>query len=294
MANGAGQPLADEPAERLGERDPFDAFGLDRRYYDRWIRVAGSYFHWLRVSVDGLDNLPASGGGILVGNHAGHRWHDSSALQYAARELHPARRVIRPLIFNGLAKFLVAGHVITQYAGSVVAHPRNVDYLIDRGELVLVYPEGTDATLKPYRERNRPCPVDRWGSGFVRAALRTRAPVYPVVAYGFESSVPTLWLSRRLGRLWKMPGGRFPVSPQALVTLTVPMNAGAFPLPVRCHLSILPPIEVVDLFGSAAPWREDEVRHAVRVVWDAIDIRLARLRQRRRGNWHRIGGHVRR
>jgi 1-acyl-sn-glycerol-3-phosphate acyltransferase len=268
--------------------DPFDAFGLDTRYYDRWIRVAGSYFRWLRVSIDGIENLPAEGPGILVGNHAGHRWHDTTSLQYAARRLHPGARLVRPLIFNGLAKFLVAGHVLTQYAGAVVAHPHNVDYLVDRGELVLVYPEGTHATIKPFRERNRPCPVEQWRGGFVRAALRTGAPVYPVAAYGFESTVPTLWLSRRLGRFWKMPDDVFPVSPQALVTLAVPMNGGAFPFPVRCHLSILPPIEAAAL-GSG----EEDVRHGVEVVWKAIDERLAVLRECRRGGWRRLGDHVR-
>ncbi|MGN6215472.1 MAG: 1-acyl-sn-glycerol-3-phosphate acyltransferase [Solirubrobacterales bacterium] len=272
--------------------DPFDAFGLDPRYYDRWIRLAGAYFRWLRVTVDGLEHLPATGSGILVGNHAGHRWHDTTSLQFAARRLFPGERAVRPLIFNGLAKFLVAGHVITQYAGGVVAHPRNIDYLLERGELVLVYPEGVNATRKPFRERNRPCPPERWGSGFIRAALRTGAPIVPVAAYGFDSTVPTLWLSRRLGSFWKMPEGLYPVSPQALVSGTVPMNVGAIPLPVRCHISVLPPIDVCEL-GEGPEWGERQVRSAVEVVRDAIDARLATLRRRRQGNWRRVGRYVR-
>lgn len=280
-------------AETIEENglDPFDAFGLDPRYYERWIRLAGAYFRWLRVTVDGLEHLP-TGGGILVGNHAGHRWHDTTALQFAARRLSPGGRVVRPLIFNGLAKFLVAGHVITQYAGGVVAHPRNVDYLLARGELVLVYPEGANATRKPFGERNRPCPPERWGSGFVRAALRTGAPVVPVAAYGFESTVPTLWLSRRLGRFWKMPEELYPVSPQALVSGTVPMNVGAIPLPVRCHISVLPPVDVGELIGRPDAGKED-VRSAVETVRGAIDARLETLRRRRQGNWRRIGRYVR-
>jgi len=257
--------------------DPFDAFGFDQRYYDRWIRLARVYFRWLRVSVDGLQNLPDAGGGILVGNHAGHRWHDTTSLQFAARRLHGGKRVVRPLIFNGLGKFPVAGHVITQYAGGVVAHPRNVEYLLDRDELVLVYPEGVNSTLKRFGERNRPCPVEQWGSGFVRAAIRSGKPIVPVVGYGFESTVPTIALSRRLGRFWGMPKGLYPVSPQALLLGTVPMNSGAIPFPVKCHLSILPPIHVDGRFD-----RDAQIRELVGAVWEVIADRLSCLRAGRR------------
>jgi 1-acyl-sn-glycerol-3-phosphate acyltransferase len=270
----------------LGRDDPFDAFGLDQRYYDRWIWITGLYYRWLRVTVDGLENLPAQGPAMLVGNHAGNRLHDASALQYAARRLHPAGRMIRPLAFNGLAKLVLMGHIATQYAGCVVGHPRNAQYLLDRGELVLVYPEGSHSTSKPFHARNDLCPPDQWGSGFVRTALRCDVPVVPVVAHGFETAVPVLWQSRRLGRLWKMPDGVLPVSPQTILTGSFPMSPGVMPFPVRCRLSILPPLDLHRLASGGEIRSEDDVQHvaqAVRsLIKDRLDVLVRHVRDSRR------------
>src|SRR5437764_12096585 len=93
--------------------DPFDAFGFHPRYFDRWIRICAIYSRWLRVRVDGLENVPAHGPALLVGNHAGHRSLEAMSLQYAIRRLHPARRPLRGLMVNGIEKFLVVGHLTT-------------------------------------------------------------------------------------------------------------------------------------------------------------------------------------
>ncbi|HWO46900.1 MAG TPA: hypothetical protein VNM41_02480, partial [Solirubrobacterales bacterium] len=73
----------------------YDAFGFDPRWHDRWMRFCRFYFRWLRVQVDGLENVPAEGPALLVGNHAGARMHEVGSLQYATRCLHPDRRIVR-------------------------------------------------------------------------------------------------------------------------------------------------------------------------------------------------------
>jgi 1-acyl-sn-glycerol-3-phosphate acyltransferase len=256
--------------------DPFDAFGFDTRYFDRWIRVCALCYRWLRVRVDGLDNVPASGPALLVGNHAGLRSHEALSLQYAVRRLHPARRPLRGLMYNGMEKFVLAGHVATQYGGGVIAHPHNAAYLLNRGELVLVYPEGSKSLTKTFSQRHLLCPPHRFGTGFIRVAAETDTPIIPVTAMGFETTIPTLYHSRLLGRLWKMPDGVLPVAPQTFIAGSHPMWVALLPLPVRCRLSIGKPLGVREL-GVADPLDAASVTSAALLVRRQLQRRLTAM-----------------
>jgi 1-acyl-sn-glycerol-3-phosphate acyltransferase len=281
------EPVVDREAEQssgqlLSQPGRFDAFGFDPDYYDRGMRLAGAYFKWLRVEVDGLENVPAVGPALLVGNHAGHRCHDALSLQYAIRHLHPGKRAVRPLIDRNIGKVPIWGTFATEYAGSVIGHPRNADYLFESGQLAVSYPEGTHAVIKRFRDRNRLCPPDQWGSGFVLTALRNEVPVVPVVTHGFEACIPTLWRSKRLGRFWGTRRGLFPVSPQGLVTGTLPILTVAIPFPVRCTIAVLPPIDLRDLAPPGGVRTEADSRRIALQVREAIQRRLEAIVAKRR------------
>jgi 1-acyl-sn-glycerol-3-phosphate acyltransferase len=246
------------------------------------MRVCRFYFRWLRVQVDGLENIPASGPALFVGNHAGARMHEVKALQYAVHRLHPARRIVRPLVGWQMGKFMLAGYFTFQYAGAVVEHPRNADHLMRRGELALVYPEGSWSTAKSFRQRNTVCGPEHWGNSFVRTALRNRVPVVPVAAHGFEAAVPTLWQSRLLGRFWRLRIGTQPVSPQSFLTFGHPQAAGLFPFPVRCRLSIGAPIDLRDLAPPGGVASEGDVRQVSLAVRDVLERRLEAMSAERR------------
>lgn len=281
------EPVADRElegatAELIDQPGRFDAFGFDPDYYDRGMRLAGTYFKWLRVEVDGLENIPIFGPAFLVGNHAGHRCHDALCLQYAIRHLHPGKRVVRPLIDRNIGKVPIWGTFATEYAGSVIGHPRNADYLFQNGHLAVSYPEGTYAVVKRFRDRNRLCPPDQWGSGFVLTAIRNEVPLVPIVTHGFEASIPTLWRSRRLGRFWGTRRGLFPVSPQGLVTGTLPILTVAMPFPTRCTISVLPPIDLRDLVPPGGLRTAADSRHVALQVRAIIGRRLQDIVAKRR------------
>jgi len=278
-------PATEAPGRDLLEMpEYFDAFGFDPRWHDRWMRICKLYFRWLRVRVDGLENVPGDRPALLVGNHAGARLHEANSLQYAVRRLHPACRIVRPLVAWQMGKFMVAGHFTFQYAGSVVEHPRNADHLLQRGELALVYPEGNWSTAKSFSERNQLCVPEHWGNSFVRTALRNQVPIVPVAAYGFEAAVPTLWQSRTLARLWGLQIGTQPVSPQSFLTFGHPQASGLFPFPVKCRLLIGHPIDPRELAPPGGVRSEADIRKISLAVREVIRRHLDEMSaERQRG-----------
>lgn len=260
----------------------FDAFGFHHDLHERWMRVCRFYFKWLRVKVEGLENIPAEGPALFVGSHAGARMHEINSFLYAARHLHPAGRIVRPLASWKIGRSMVGGHLTFNYAGAVVEHPRNADYLLQRGELVAVYPEGSWSTVKVFRDRNRLCAPEYWGNSFVRTALRNQVPVIPVAAHGFEAAIPTLWRSRLLARFWKLRIGLQPVYPQTLLALGHPQAGCFFPFPVRCRLSIGQPIDLNDLAPPGGIRSPEDIRKVSLVVRAVLQQQLEELSARRR------------
>ncbi|HWO47536.1 MAG TPA: hypothetical protein VNM41_05690, partial [Solirubrobacterales bacterium] len=162
-------------------------------------------------------------------------------------------------------------------------HPRNADHLLRRGELAVVYPEGSWSTAKAFSERNRLCPEEHWGNSFVRTALRNEVPVIPVVAHGFESAVPTLWRSRLLGRFWGLRIGVQPVYPQTFLTFGHPQASGLLPFPVRCRLSIGRPIDLRELAPPGGVAEDGDIRRISLAVRALVARRLEEISARRRG-----------
>ncbi len=275
--------IAGESSSPLETPDYFDAFGFHHDLHERWMRICHFYFKWLRVKVDGLEHVPAEGPALFVGNHAGARMHDINSLLYAVRRLHPAQRIVRPLASWKIGRSMVGGHLTFNYAGAVIEHPRNADYLLQRGELALVYPEGSWSTVKVFRDRNRLCAPAYWGNSFVRTALRNQVRVIPVVAHGFEAAIPTLWRSRLLARFWGLRIGLQPVYPQTFLAFGHPQASCFFPIPVRCRLSIGRPIDLNDLAPPAGIHSPEDIRKISLEVRAVLEQRLEQMSALRRG-----------
>src|SRR5438477_383314 len=75
--------------------------------------------------------------------------------------------------------------------------------LLERDELVGVFPEGVKGATKSFRERYK---VGRFGrGGFVQVAVRTGAPIVPVAVVGAEEVHPVLLDLPPVGRLFGLP-----------------------------------------------------------------------------------------
>jgi len=191
-----------EPERRLND------WGRSERVEDIFDRTLVDFFYryWFRVEVEGIENVPSTGGALLVSNHAGALPPDAATIAKAIREEHPHPRPINVTIehfFKGYPGF----SVLMPKIGCVAAHPANVQRLLfDEEQLVLVFPEGRKGTEKLYKDRYR---LRRFGrGGFVEAAMRAGAPIVPVCVVGAEEAAPVfakIGLMRRLTGLLYFP-----------------------------------------------------------------------------------------
>jgi 1-acyl-sn-glycerol-3-phosphate acyltransferase len=230
------------PSDDPGLRD--DAFGFDRDFTDRMMGVAlWLYRHYWRVEVEGVTNVPAGGRALLVANHAGIVPYDGMMIRTAIVAEHPHPRHARMLVVDWAFAMPFTSMLLTR-TGNVLAHPDNATALLERDELVGVFPEGVKGASKLFRERYR---VQRLGrGGFVQVALRTGAPIIPVAVVGAEEMHPVLFNVRPIAKLIGAP-----VAP---ITPTFPWLglAGLIPLPSKWFIAFGKPIEVAKYGPEAA------------------------------------------
>jgi 1-acyl-sn-glycerol-3-phosphate acyltransferase len=191
-----------EPERRLTD------WGRSERIESLLDRTAADflYRYWFRAEVEGIENVPSTGGALLVANHGGALPPDAAIIAKAIREEHPHPRPLNITVehfFKGYPGF----SMLIPKIGGVPAHPANVQRLLyDEEQLVLVFPEGRKATEKLYKDRYR---LRRFGrGGFVEAAMRARAPIVPVCVVGAEEAAPVfaqIGLMRRLTGLLYFP-----------------------------------------------------------------------------------------
>jgi 1-acyl-sn-glycerol-3-phosphate acyltransferase len=161
------------------------------------------YRYWFRVSVEGIEHVPADGGALLVSNHGGALPPDGVMIGKAIREEHAPPRPLH-IAVDGSFKGYPGLSILLPKLGCVAAHPANVHRLLyDERALVLVFPEGRDGAAKLYKDRYR---LRRFGrGGFVEAAMRAGAPIVPVAVVGAEEAAPSFVRLGPLGMLGYLP-----------------------------------------------------------------------------------------
>ncbi|HET8539253.1 MAG TPA: 1-acyl-sn-glycerol-3-phosphate acyltransferase, partial [Anaeromyxobacter sp.] len=226
-----------EPAERL------DRFGMDARFAERLEPLVELlYGAWWRVEVRDAQRVPAAGPALVVANHGGVVPWDAFVLRHALRRAHPARRDLRPLLDDRECALPIVGAAAVRY-GAVRASAEAADALLSAGHVLGVFPEGSAAALRPWRERYK---LNRFGrGGFVKVALRAGTPIVPCAILGSEEASPgiarTGWLAELLG---------IPLL-SATPSLRI-ASAALVPLPSRWTLRFAEPIDVKALGPAAA------------------------------------------
>lgn len=221
-----------------------DDFGFDPELTDETLLrpFRPLYEKYFQVEVEGLDNVPAQGGALVVANHSGTLPLDALMLQVALRDHHPGRRALRLLAADLVFELPFLG-ALARRAGHTAACTDNAVRLLERGELVGVMPEGYKGLGKPFAERYR---LRRFGrGGFASVALRTGRPIVPCSIVGAEEIYPMVADARPLARLLGLP--YFPITP----TFPLLGPLGALPLPSKWTIRFGEPVTTGDCPAGA-------------------------------------------
>lgn len=224
------------------------------------------YHYWLRVETDGVENVPGSGGALLIANRAGRLPLEGMMLARAIREGHPRPRHLHLAYEHGLGDLPGLGMALTKI-GAVRPHPSNLHRLLfDEGQLVIGFPEGAAAPRKPLKARYR---LGRFeNTKLLEAAIRARTPIVPVAVLGAEEATPSL----------------VPPAPLRVLRRLRPPVGLTVPLPAKVRLRILQPVRTDEL--GPASWRDrgliEELAEQLRVL---VQENLYELVAERRSVW---------
>jgi 1-acyl-sn-glycerol-3-phosphate acyltransferase len=250
-----------------------DEFGFDQDLTENVLMalVRPLYRSWFRVESSGLENIPDDSGALVVANHSGTVAFDSVMTQVALLDDHPAHRHLRMLGANLVFQTPFLGE-IARKAGHTLACTPDAERLLERGEIVGVWPEGFKGIGKPFSERYK---LQRFGrGGFVAAALRTKTPIVPTAIVGAEEIYPMISNAKTLARLLGLP--YFPITP----TFPLLGPLGLVPLPSKWFIEFGDPI-LTDGYPDGAADDPMLVFNLTDQVREQIQQALYRLLMRR-------------
>lgn len=230
----------------------YDEFGANDRVLDRAVPVVELlHDRYFRVMSHGVENVPAQGGAVLVSNHSGTLPFDGVMI---FTNVHKERgRVVRPVADRFVPLMPFIGTFFAR-VGVVTGTGGNLRFLLERGELLLIFPEGTTGIGKPFASRYQ---IQDWRVGHAELAIRHGVPVVPVAVIGAEEQMPQL---ARIERGAKLVGAPY-----------IPIALPLFPLPVRYHLHYGPPIDL----SAYDPDDAASLRAAAQVTKAAVEALIA-------------------
>ncbi|HVS82120.1 MAG TPA: 1-acyl-sn-glycerol-3-phosphate acyltransferase [Pyrinomonadaceae bacterium] len=250
----------------------FDDFGMDKHYIAAYGRTLFKFMHdyYWRVEVQDIQHVPRRGRAVLVGVHRGFMpWDAVMTLHYIVRQI---GRYPRFLIHPSLIKFPFLFNFHTKLGG-IVACQKNADYVLERDEMLAIYPEGIRGAFKLYRDAHH---LSKFGRGdFVKMALRNRAPIVPFITLGNAEIFPILkkfdWGGWK--RLTEWPA--FPITP------TFPFLPPV-PLPSKWHTRFLEPIHLEDRYPPETADDQEMVRAISEEVRGLLAEALVGMLRRRK------------
>lgn len=213
-----------------------DEFGLDpiftakaKPFFDLL------YNKWWRVQTIGINNIPATGRALLVSNHSGGIPIDGAMIVTSILNEHPAGRITRALV-EDFAYYMPFVNSFLIKTGAVRASQENAERLLEKDQLVIVFPEGLKGIGKLFKDRYK---LQRFGrGGYIKLAMRTRSPIVPVAVVGAEEAFPIIGRADWLGKLVGAP--YLPITP--FFPWLGPL--GAIPLPTKWYIKYGEPIDM--------------------------------------------------
>lgn len=231
----------------------YDAFGM----HPSAIHLGVGLFDWIyesyfRVVSKGAEKIPDYGSAILAANHSGNLPIDAMMLwNDVLRQTHP------PRVARGIADHFVPAlpFIGTLFArgGMVGGSAGNVRSLLEQGELLMIFPEGVPGIIKPWEQRYQ---LQTFRVGHAQMAIQHGCPIVPIGIVGAEEQLPSLFSSKRLGKLFGIEAVPIPIVP--------------IPLPVRYYIYYGDPIPVHKRFDPSQADDPDVLKEVAAEVKQAV------------------------
>jgi 1-acyl-sn-glycerol-3-phosphate acyltransferase len=201
-----------------------DPFGLDPQWA-KYALATVAFLHrrYFRSDVHGIEHIP-EGRVLLIANHSGQIPMDGALIGAAMFMDAEPPRIVRAMV-EKWAVTLPFVSLLFSRVGQVVGVPENAHRLLEQGEALLVFPEGSRGISKTFDHRYQ---LTDFGLGFMRLAIETDTPIVPIAVIGGEEQYISVANVRGLAKLLRMPA--FPVLPQVL------LPGGQLPLPTKYRL----------------------------------------------------------
>lgn len=225
--------LKDSVKEKLGRRfewpDPPESSlknlaATERLIYRAFpklvMEIARRYF---RLEVEGLENIPRRGAGIIAPNHSGYSGFDALLL---AHEIHRGSGRLPRILTHHFWFLTKATAIPAEKVGFIEATTENGLHQLSRNNLVILFPEGEHGNFKPTAKRYH---LQEFKRGFIRMAIEKQCPIVPVLIIGAEET----HINLAQLKLTKFLRG---------TVLPLPLNI--IPLPAKWIIKFLPAIHL--------------------------------------------------
>ncbi len=198
---------------------------------------------------------------MVISNHSGQIAIDGMLITTAfATEIRPSR-VLRSMVERFFTALPWVGNLAAE-AGAVLGDRQNCLNLLNRGESVLVFPEGVQGVAKSTFDFYK---LQRFTRGFFRMALSSNVKILPVSVVGAEEIFPWVYQAKGLAKKLGLPA--LPISPLY------------FPLPSPVDIHIGDPYTIPDISPEAPDIEIDF--HVNKIRAKIRDLTQEGLRNRR-------------
>lgn len=206
---------------------------------------------YLRVEVEGAENIPKDGAALIIPNHSGFSGFDAVVLGH---EIHRMSGRVPKVLTHALWFLTKATAIPAQKMGFIEATTKNGKMYLDRGDLVVLFPEGEHGNFKASNDRYT---LQEFKRGFVRMALEKQVTIVPVVVLGAEETHINLK---------KLKLTRF------LRGIVLPMPLNIIPLPAKWKIKFLEPITLP--YKPSAASRSDLVHEITLEIREKMQLTI--------------------
>ena len=178
---------------------------------------------YFRMTVEGVENIPRKGPGLLTPNHSGYSGFDAFLLGH---QIHKATKRTARILTHRLWFINPTTAIPMNKMGFIEATKKNGNEQLSKNNLVVLFPEGEYGNFKPSTKAYH---LQEFKRGFIRMAIKNQCPIIPTLILGAEEThinLAQLKFSKYLRG----------------TVLPIPLNI--IPLPAKWHIIFMDPIEL--------------------------------------------------